>query len=116
MPLAIIVTTVLILAYATAAMIDQWYLVPHYWLRGQPYRYGILLFSVMITLTTLALVCIRLAYTHSFGPDPDPLGFPKHLAIDFVGMCVHLGIAKLYVITKSKITTESHNRPTDHSP
>jgi hypothetical protein len=91
--LAVVVTTSLVVAYATAAYINHLALVPRFWRSGHRVRYACWLAAVMVVLTAAALVVIRASYAASWGPDPDPNGAYKHFAIDLFGMAVHLTAA-----------------------
>lgn len=91
--LAVIVTTALVLAYATAATINHTVLLPDLRRTGRRGRYAGRLLLTMVVLTGAALLVIRRAYVSSLGPDPDPLGAWKHFGIDLFGMAVHLGAA-----------------------
>jgi hypothetical protein len=88
--LAVIVTTALVAAYAAAAYLNHLALIPRLWRPGNRIGYVAWLTVVMVTLTTSALVVIRVAYLGLLGPDPDPNGVYKHFAIDLCGMAVHL--------------------------
>jgi hypothetical protein len=88
--LAVITTSALVVAYATAFYINHLLLIPKYWRSG---HYGIYLAALVVTmaaLTAAALAVIRTCYITALGPDPDPNGLYVHYAIDFVGMVVHL--------------------------
>lgn len=88
--LAFIVTTSLVVAFATVATLNQQWLIPRYWVNQQPIRYASWLIAAMLIGTALALTIIRTAYLWSFGPDADPYGLSKHYVIDLFGMVVHV--------------------------
>ena len=94
---AVVGTTSLVVAYATAAYINHLVLVPRLWAAGRRWRYAALLVGTMALLTGVALAVIRVAYLAWSGPDADPNGVYKHYAIDLFGMAVHLGVAALVV-------------------
>lgn len=97
-PLAFIVTTSLVLAFAAATYIHHGYLLPKL-ARDKSYvAYGISLLAVMMTLTAVALTIIRISYLRLHGPDADPYGAYKHFAIDLFGMVVHVAVA--YVVVR----------------
>ena len=102
--LAVIVTTALVAAYATAAYINHLALIPRLWRPGHRAGYVALLAVVMVGLTASALVIIRTAYHGLAGPDPDPNGVYKHFAIDLCGMAVHLA-AVMAVVGAVRLTT-----------
>lgn len=88
--LAVVVTTSLVVAYATAAYINHLILLPRLWAAGRRWEYAAWLVAMMVVLTAAALAVIRVAYAEWWGPDPDPNGVYKHFAIDLFGMAVHL--------------------------
>jgi uncharacterized membrane protein len=95
--LAIVVTTSLVVAYASAAYVNHLVLVPRYWDTRRYATYGFALLTTMAVLTALALTIIRISYFNAVGPDADPNGTYKHFAIDFAGMAVHLALAATVV-------------------
>ena len=94
--LAVIVTTSLVVAYALAAYVNHMILVPRFWPASRG-RYAAWLTATIVGLTAAALAVIRIAYTRALGPDPDPYGLYRHLAIDLFGMAVHLAAAAAVV-------------------
>jgi hypothetical protein len=92
-PLALIVTTALVTAFATATELNRRLLIPRWWRPGGYTQYAIGLLVVMVLLTAVALAIIRVSYTELLGPDPDPNGAVKHFAIDLFGMACHLAAA-----------------------
>ena len=101
--LAVIVTTALVAAYATAAYLNHLVLLPRLWDVGKRCRYLATLVAVMVTLTAAALAVIRFSYRSWLGPDPDPNGVYRHFAIDFSGMVLHLVAAVGVVAIAKKI-------------
>ena len=101
--LAVIVTTALVAAYATAAYLNHLVLLPRLWDVGKRYRYLATLVAVMVTLTAAALAVIRFSYRSWLGPDPAPNGVYRHFAIDFSGMVLHLVAAVGVVAIAKKI-------------
>lgn len=89
-PLALIVTTSLVVAYAAAAFVNHLVLVPRLWATGRRGGYAAALAATMVGLTAAALVVIRASYHELWGLDADPNGAAKHFAIDLFGMAVHL--------------------------
>jgi hypothetical protein len=59
--LAVIVTTSLVVAYATAAYANHFVLVPRYWASGRRARYAFTLVGTMNVLTAVALAVIRVS-------------------------------------------------------
>jgi hypothetical protein len=101
--LAVITTSALVVAYATAFYINHLLLIPKYWRMG---RYGVYLAALVATmaaLTAAALAVIRTCYFAALGPDPDPNGLYVHYAIDFIGMSAHLLFAASIVWLVGKI-------------
>ncbi len=96
-PLAVIVTTSLVTAYAIAAYVNHLVLVPRFWVTSQRWQYAVWLAFTMALLTAGALTVIRLSYLELWGPDADPNGLYKHYAIDLFGMAVHLTAAAIVV-------------------
>jgi hypothetical protein len=88
--LAVIVTTALVAAYAAAAYVNHFALIPRLWRPGNRAGYVVALTVMMVALTAMALAVIRVAYLRLAGPDPDPRGVYKHFAIDLCGMGLHL--------------------------
>ncbi len=103
--LALIVTTALVVAYASTAYVNHIILIPHYWRAGQRFRYTIRLLLLSLTMTGLALGIIRYQYFKQLGRDTDPYGAYKHFVIDFFGMAVHLSIAWIVVRVCSQVMT-----------
>jgi hypothetical protein len=97
LPLAIIVTTALVSAYAAAAYINHLVLIPNLSRARRLAPYWFRLSAVMISLTAAALAVIRFAYARLYGPDPDPYGVYRHFLIDLFGMAVHLAGAAAIV-------------------
>lgn len=95
--LAIIVTTCLIVAFASASYINHLVLIPRFWTLNRGWEYACWLSVTMAMFTAIALAIIRLSYFNLFGPDADPNGVYKHFAIDFFGMVVHVAVAALLV-------------------
>jgi hypothetical protein len=95
--LAVIVTTVLVAAYAAAAYVNHLALIPRLWRPGYQGGYVAWLTVVMLALTAAALTVIRIAYLRLAGPDPDPHGIYKHFVIDLCGMGLHLVAVALVV-------------------
>jgi hypothetical protein len=95
--LAVVVTTTLMCAYATAIYVNKLVLIPRFW-RGKHFAlYPMWLLGMMAMLTAIALAVIRTTYFRALGPDPDPYGLYRHYAIDFVGMIAHVaGAAGLF--------------------
>lgn len=91
--LAVVVTTSLVVAYATAAYLNHLVLIPRFMATGRRWSYAIALALTMAVLTAAALAVIRLTYAEWWGPDPDPNGVFKHYAIDLFGMAVHVLLA-----------------------
>jgi hypothetical protein len=104
MLLAVIVTTVLVVAYATAAYVNHLVLVPRIFASKRYGVYALLLGAVMVVLTALALGVIRASYMELEGLDPDPFGVYKHFAIDLFGMVVHVGAATMVVAVVHRIS------------
>jgi hypothetical protein len=92
--LAVVVTTSLVVAYATATYINHLILVPRLRATGHRGRYVAWLLGTMLLLTGIALAVIRVAYLNWWGPDADPNGLYKHYVIDLFGMAVHLLVAE----------------------
>ena len=97
--LALIVTTSLIVAFASASYCNHLVLIPLFWASHRRWEYVRWLFVTMAMLTVIALAIIRSSYFNLFGPDSDPNGVYKHFAIDFFGMMVHVAVAALLVWT-----------------
>jgi len=95
--LAVIVTTSLVVAYATSVYINHQLLIPRCWRAGNRLRYAAFLALTMVALTGMALAVIRVSYFKLSGPDVDPNGVYKHFLIDLFGMAVHLSIAWIIV-------------------
>jgi hypothetical protein len=95
--LAVIVTTSLVAAYAVAAYVNHFVLVPRLWVDGRRGRYAVWLSATMCLLTAGALAVIRVSYLKLWGPDADRYGAYKHFAIDLFGMAVHVGAAAVIV-------------------
>ena len=95
-PLALIVTTSLVVSYATAAYTNHMVLLPRFW-QHRRWLYICWLAATMVILTATALAVIRVSYYKLLGPDPDPFGAYKHFAIDLCGMVVHCGVVALVV-------------------
>ena len=95
--LALVVTTSLIIAYATAAYLNHLVLIPRLWSKGRRGQYVLALLLTMVFLNAVALTVIRVAYTQWWGTDPDPYGIPRHFTIDLFGMAVHLTLAAVIV-------------------
>ena len=95
--LAVITTTSLVVAYASAAYINHLILLPKFRVSHRRIRYACFLAVTMIVLTGIALAVIRMAYAKTLKPDPDPNGLYKHFVIDLTGMAVHVGLAALVV-------------------
>jgi hypothetical protein len=108
--LAIIVTTALVAAYATAAYLNHLVLLPRLWEVGRRWRYLAVLVAVIVMLTAAALTVIRLCYLELWGPDPDPNGAYKHFVIDLVGMVVHLLAAAGVVAVANKVSGKNVER------
>jgi hypothetical protein len=96
-PLAVIVTTSLVTAYAVAAYVNHLVLVPRLWSADHRWRYATWLAITMALLTAGALAIIRVSYLALWGPDADPYGAYKHYAIDLFGMAVHVSVAAAVV-------------------
>jgi hypothetical protein len=88
--LAVIVTTSLLVAYASAAYVNFLMLVPRFWATRRYGRYAATLLGTMALFTAAALAIIRTTYFQTLGPDPDPYGLYRHYAIDLFGMSVHM--------------------------
>jgi hypothetical protein len=91
--LAVVVTTTLIRAYATAVCLNKLVLIPRYWRGKHLGLYSLWLLGTMAILTAIARAIIRTTYFLALGPDPDPYGLYRHYAIDFLGMVVHVVVA-----------------------
>jgi hypothetical protein len=102
--LAVIVTTSLVVAFATAVTLNHRVLLPRRRATGQWGTYALALAATMVVLTALALAVIRVSYLRAFGPDPDPNGVYKHFAIDLFGMAVHLVGAAVVVAVDRRLT------------
>lgn len=101
--IAVVVTTALVAAYATAAYLNHLVLLPRLWDAGKRGRYLAALVAVMLGFTAATLAIIRFSYRSWLGPDPDPNGVYKHFAIDFAGMVLHLAAAAAVVAFAKKI-------------
>lgn len=88
--LALVATTSLITAYASAAYINHLVLIPLLLSKGLHWQYAVWLAATMAVLTAIALAVIRVTYNSWWGSDADPFGIYKHYAIDLFGMAVHL--------------------------
>lgn len=108
--LALIVTTSLIVAYATAAYLNHLVLIPRLWRTGHRGRYIASLLAAMCSLTAVALLIIRVSYHHLFMPDTDPYGTEKHFAIDLFGMAVHLVLAAIAVWGYKRMTSNAEQK------
>lgn len=95
--LVLLVTTALVVAYATAVYLNHLLLLPRLWQPGYRARYVVVLAVAMAVLTAMALLVIRSAYLAALGPDPDPYGALRHYGIDLLGMAVHVLAAAVVV-------------------
>jgi multisubunit Na+/H+ antiporter MnhE subunit len=93
LPLALVVTTSLVVAYAVAVYVNHLVLLPRLRLGRHRGKYIVSLAVTMVSLTAIALAVIRVTYFAELGPDPDPNGLYKHYIIDLFGMAIHLGVA-----------------------
>lgn len=91
--LAMIVTTSLIVAYASVSFVNQGILLPRYWQAKAFFSYWFRLLGLMLFANGLALAIIRFSYFRLHGPDLDPYGAYKHYGIDLFGMVVHVAAA-----------------------
>lgn len=91
--LAVIVTTSLVFAFASASYCNHFILVPRFTARKSRWAYAFSLVATMALWTLAALCIIRISYQQLVGPDSDPNGSYKHFAIDFAGMVFHVAIA-----------------------
>lgn len=112
-PLAVIVTTSLVAAYAVAAYVNHLVLVPRFWSAGHRWWYAVWLAITMALLTAAALAVIRVSYLELWGPDADPYGVYKHYAIDLFGMAVHVSVAALVVSVVGRYRSAATGRAAD---
>jgi hypothetical protein len=71
----------------------------------------------MVSLTSIALMVIRVSYRRLWGPDADLLGAYKHFAIDLFGMAVHVGAAYIVVSgVKWVIKSKRHEMADTNAP
>jgi hypothetical protein len=105
--LAVITTSALVGAFASAAYLNHLVLIPRYFELGQDWTYVLMLLAMMLGLTGLALLVIRISYLRVVGPDSDPLGVHKHFGIDLFGMAVHLALAAAVVCAVQKAERRS---------
>jgi hypothetical protein len=112
-PLAVIVTTSLVVAYAVAAYFNHLFLVPRLWSAGLHGWYTLWLAVTMALLTAVALAVIRVSYLELWGPDADPNGVYKHYAIDLFGMAVHLCVAAAVVWVVGRYRRSATGRAPD---
>lgn len=98
----VIVTSVLLVAYASAIYLNHLILIPRFF-RSHSYLqyFGGLLVS-MAALTFLALFAIRATYFSLW--DPNQIGdYWQHYALDLFGMIVHVAAAALLLWIISRI-------------
>lgn len=91
--LALIVTSSLVAAYATASFVNHMALMPLLLAKQRRWFYSASLIATMAVLTAGALAIIRVSYLKQCGPDADPYGVYKHYVIDLLGMAVHVSAA-----------------------
>ena len=94
--LAVIATSSLVTAYATAAYLNHLLLIPRYWRTGQRVKYALALLASMLTLTAIALAVLRTFYIRAVG-EAAVNRLEVDFALDFVGMLVHVAAAALVV-------------------
>jgi hypothetical protein len=95
--LAVIVTSSLVFAFASASYCNHLILVPRFAAKKRRWAYAFSLVATMARWTLVALCIIRSSYQRIVGPDSDPNGSYKHFAIDFTGMVFHVAIASSIV-------------------
>ena len=110
--LAVIVTTSLVIAFAIAADVNHFLLIPWFWRSQRFVLYAMSLFGTMAGVTAIALAIIRISYFQLYGPDADPYGAYKHFAIDLFGTTVHVALAAGIVwlwgrVTRNRISQTS---------